>query len=64
LVAVGGPVAILSTAARAGAGSRPDAWLHATLISDHAVDYAASRLAISAETAKKRRQRAGHRWAA
>jgi hypothetical protein len=56
---------ILSMAARAGVISRSDAWLmHTTVIVGHSVDHAAGRLAIAYETAKKRRQRAGHRWAA
>jgi hypothetical protein len=56
---------ILSTAARAGVISRSDAWLlHTTVIVGHSVDHAAGRLAVAYETTKKRRQRAGRRWAA
>jgi hypothetical protein len=56
---------ILATAARAGAICWSDAWLlHATVITGRSVDHAASRLGVGYEMAKKRRQRAGHRWAA
>jgi hypothetical protein len=55
---------ILSTAARAGVISQSDAWLmHTTVIVGHSVDHAAGRLGVTYETAKKRRQRAGHGWA-
>lgn len=54
---------ILTGAARAGVISARDAWLlHATVMVGHSVGFAAGRLEISYEAAKKRRQRAGERW--
>jgi hypothetical protein len=56
---------ILGTTIRAGVISKADAaLLHATAIAGHGLAYAARRLSVSYETAKKRRQRAGHRWVA
>jgi hypothetical protein len=54
---------MLTTAARAGVISERDAWLmHATFVVGHSVGFAAGRLEVSYEAAKKRRQRAGERW--
>jgi hypothetical protein len=56
---------ILDTAVRAGVINPSDAALiHTTAIAGHSLAFAARQLGISYETAKKRRQRAGHRLAA
>jgi hypothetical protein len=40
-----------------------DAWLlHATAVTGHSVEWAAGRLGIGYEAAKKRRQRTAARW--
>lgn len=60
------PSAALMLASAAGAGviDRRDAWLlHATVIGGHSLDFAGRRLGLGYEATKKRRQRAGHRWA-
>jgi hypothetical protein len=56
---------ILNTAVQAGVINPSDAALiHTTTIAGHSLAFAASQLGISYETAKKRRQRAGHCLAA
>jgi hypothetical protein len=55
---------ILGCAANAGAISRSDAaLLHTTVFAGHGLAFAAGRMGVAYETAKKRRQRAGQRWA-
>jgi hypothetical protein len=54
---------MVTTAVRAGVISGRDAWLlHATFVVGHSVGFAAGRLDLGYEAAKKRRQRAGERW--
>jgi hypothetical protein len=55
----------LRLAVDAGVLTAADAWLiHATRVVGHSLGWAAKRLAIGYEAAKKRRQRAEARWAA
>jgi hypothetical protein len=54
---------ILTTAVAAGILTPADAWLlHTTAMTGHSLAWAARRLDISYEAAKKRRQRAAGRW--
>ncbi|MGH9152392.1 MAG: hypothetical protein ACRD03_08360 [Acidimicrobiales bacterium] len=57
--------ALLRLAVDAGVLTATDAWLiHATRIGGHTLGWAAGRLGVAYETAKKRRQRAEARWVA
>jgi hypothetical protein len=59
------PTTCLRLAVDAGVLTTADAWLiHATRVAGHTVRWAARRLGIGYEAAKKRRQRAEARWAA